>query len=217
SDRSMISVSSQDSIFLARAYATELIEHCSKRESSYLLDYILSVLSRITLDALDCALTGQPFRSDSLVSFKDDMVGLSGKSNVAKFAFAYSILMNEMSGSIIGTTNIGTTATIDPMPPWDMGGAIKEEEPEAPDLSGSQLIDTNCVDTMLASSVKTDSEPEELPLGLVKSEIPAITPSHFTVLDEPVSMKQEKLPLGLVKSEYSAGPCSTEKSVRDAG
>ncbi|GMT13092.1 hypothetical protein PFISCL1PPCAC_4389 [Pristionchus fissidentatus] len=63
------------------------------------------------MDALDCALKAQPFYSDVLLSFKGDAMEVSrnGESTIAKFAYAFSILLSELRGSIIGSTE--TTRT----------------------------------------------------------------------------------------------------------
>ncbi|GMT13137.1 hypothetical protein PFISCL1PPCAC_4434, partial [Pristionchus fissidentatus] len=100
--RSMASFSSRESLLVARKCAVEVMLACRKKDDSSFRDETLAALSQIILDALDCALKAQPFYSPSLQSFKDEAVEIRGEPNIAKFAYAFAILMNELNGSIIG-------------------------------------------------------------------------------------------------------------------
>ncbi|GMT13133.1 hypothetical protein PFISCL1PPCAC_4430, partial [Pristionchus fissidentatus] len=103
----------------------------------------------ITLDALDCSMKGQ--------------------SNISKFAYAFSILMNELRGSIIGSaehwSDTGITIADDLM-----AGIVKEED-IFNDEKANRPLYYDPLDSMFPSEVKTEKteseDMEEQPLGLV--------------------------------------------------
>ncbi|GMT13145.1 hypothetical protein PFISCL1PPCAC_4442, partial [Pristionchus fissidentatus] len=102
---SMTSPSARDSLLLARKCATEVTEHLMRNSTTATLhDALLATLCRLILDAFNSAENGEPFNASSLRGCKElasDFLR-DDESNIAKFAYAFSILMNGMKGSIIG-------------------------------------------------------------------------------------------------------------------
>ncbi|GMT13138.1 hypothetical protein PFISCL1PPCAC_4435, partial [Pristionchus fissidentatus] len=172
----MTSVSSRESILLARECVTEVIEQCGAQDSVCPQDAILVVLSRITVNALDCVLSAQVFHYDSLLQSVDEAIESYSESNIAKFAYAFSILMNEMNGSIIGAKEQSQLAVVDDST-LDPVYQVKEEMEEV--VAGETAaipLDPASLESMFPTEVKTEIklelEEEEKPLGLI--EEPAI-------------------------------------------
>ncbi|GMS97612.1 hypothetical protein PENTCL1PPCAC_19787, partial [Pristionchus entomophagus] len=87
---------------LAREFATEIVtEH---KHGLSLSDVILMRLAQVTVDAIDCCGRREPFHSDSLEKLSDDALSYVINDNefkITKFAYAFTILLREMSGSSI--------------------------------------------------------------------------------------------------------------------
>ncbi|GMS97687.1 hypothetical protein PENTCL1PPCAC_19862, partial [Pristionchus entomophagus] len=83
---------------LARDFATEIVnEH---KHGLSLLDDILMRLAQVTVDAIDCCGRREPFHSDSLERLSDDALSYVINDNefkLAKFAYAFTILLREIS------------------------------------------------------------------------------------------------------------------------
>ncbi|GMT13134.1 hypothetical protein PFISCL1PPCAC_4431, partial [Pristionchus fissidentatus] len=150
-----------------------------------------------TLDALDCALNGQPFHCNILLSFKDDVVEFNryGESNISKFAFAFAILMEEMGGSMIGSGKTRPTATA-------VSAAVKPKETAHALQDAQSGPSTSVKDTVDAHS--TQNLKDLLDTIFTKStDQPAVT--------NPVAMRRRPV---VQKMLSDAGlPISNEKLI----
>ncbi|GMT13132.1 hypothetical protein PFISCL1PPCAC_4429, partial [Pristionchus fissidentatus] len=186
---SMTSLSARDSLLLARKCATEVIENLMRNSMTATLhDTLLASLSRLILDAFDSAESGEPFNASSLRRCKElasDFIR-DDESNLAKFAYAFSILMCGMKGSIIG---------LEPGAITELDKVIKTEEPDD-EHTAETSIDTNSIDAMIPSDeMKSEvkEEPDEIPLGLVEEPqgMVAVKEEEATVMMNSRSVKNE--------------------------
>ncbi|GMT13093.1 hypothetical protein PFISCL1PPCAC_4390 [Pristionchus fissidentatus] len=189
----MTSISSGESLLLARKCAKEAIEKSAKQNELSFEDEILADLNRIALDALECLLNAQPFHSEFLLSFKDFASELKqvNESNFANFAYVFSTLMSALSGSVIGSTEQdGITVANDSMLGRDT--QIKEELVEEEEeymavetTTALPLFHSEPLESMFPTEVKSEvklelEDVEEKPLGLVEQRAVHMGTTRFT-------------------------------------
>ncbi|GMT13096.1 hypothetical protein PFISCL1PPCAC_4393, partial [Pristionchus fissidentatus] len=123
----------------------------------------------------------QPFHSDFLLRFNEDVVELNrnDKSNMVKFACAFSILMTELSGSIIGSESNANTVHKQLFNSMEgIKAEPQDEEPEFHTMPNDALLRSD----VNAKEVKV--ELEEIPLGLVKQENTVDAPFREASMDD---------------------------------